>query len=317
MNRGKTKILSPKATEEGKETVLDMSVVDKVKILGIWIGLDNSEENRYEWNFKQQLKKIQGRCESWAQRCLSLKGKTTVANTLLLSLLQYPMSIIPTPERVTKEYKAIISDFLWDNKRPKVAYKTLIQGVERGGLKLLDIATRIEVNMLQWIRRVLAHPEMNTGKILKYVWHTNNIETFLSYRSPKRGRDPDRFQFYQLMLKTWLRYRDFEPVDEAAICRETIWHNKYVWSCAVMKNQKRWEHMGIVTVGDICHSSEGRLLSHAELADSFHIKCTFLEALGLRLSIPARWRSAITSDWQPEYPPKGLEIQCTLTGCLE
>lgn len=60
VNRNKTKIMSHKALEEGMDTLQSMPVVDKVQILGIWIGLNNSEENRYEWNYKHQIKKIQG-----------------------------------------------------------------------------------------------------------------------------------------------------------------------------------------------------------------------------------------------------------------
>lgn len=309
VNKSKTKILSYRATQERIDTLQGMHVTNKAKILGIWIGLENNEATRYEWNFKQQLQKIQGICESWAHRGLSLKGKTTVANALLLSLLQYQMSIIPTPNRVIKEYKAIISNFMWDNKRPKVAYKTMIQGIERGGMKLLDIETRAQVNMLQWIKRLLSNPEMNTAKILEYVWQTDSVKTFLSYRNPQALPPSDKFEFYRIMLKVWSKYRNFEPLEEAAIRRETIWFNNFVRPCSVMQSQRRWEKAGISTIGDLCHDTEARLLSHVEVSNKFQIQCTFLEALGLRMSIPARWRGAITKEWQPETKPVGLEVK--------
>lgn len=64
----------------------------------------------------------------------------------------------------------------------------------------------------------------------------------------------------------------------------------------------------VSSIGDICHS---RLVSHIELSEKFQIHCTFLEALGLRMSIPASWREVITKDWKPETTPMGLEIQIT------
>lgn len=76
-----------------------------------------------------------------------------------------------------------------------------------------------------------------------------------------------------------------------------------------MNNQHGWEKAGIVAVGDLCHHSEDRLLSHSEITEKYKIHCTFLEALGLRMSIPLRWRKTITANWQPEPSQVGLEIR--------
>lgn len=64
------------------------------------------------------------------------------------------------------------------------------------------------------------------------------------------------------------------------------------------------ERGGISTLGDICHPTEGRLLSHTEIADKFKVQCTFLEAISIRLQIPLYWRDALSRDWKP--PPLSL-----------
>lgn len=163
--------------------------------------------------------------------------------------------------------------------------------------------------MLQWIKRLLSGTEMNTGKVLEYVWHTDNIRSFLSYRNPKPLPPSSKFEFYKDMLKVWSMYRAFEPVEESAIRRETIWCNNSIRPCSALQNQRRWEEAGISTIGDICHDTEARLLSHVELSNKFQIHCTFLEALGLRMSIPAEWRGALTEEWQPDTKPLGLKIK--------
>ena len=38
--------------------------------------------------------------------------------------------------------KKLICKFIWDGKRAKVAYKTLIRDVGEGGLKLVDLETK-------------------------------------------------------------------------------------------------------------------------------------------------------------------------------
>lgn len=68
-----------------------------------------------------------------------------------------------------------------------------------------------------------------------------------------------------------------------------------------MLHWPRWEQAGISSVGDICHPTEGRLLSHTEVTEKFNIGCTFLEALSVRLQTPLYWREALTKEWRP--PP--------------
>lgn len=48
-----------------------------------------SPEDHFAWNFKAQLDKMRASCSSWNNRALLLKGKVTVYNTLMISLLQY------------------------------------------------------------------------------------------------------------------------------------------------------------------------------------------------------------------------------------
>ena len=45
-------------------------------------------------------------------------------------------------EVVFKQMKKIMTDFLWDKKRAKVAYDTLARDVSKGGCKLVDIKNK-------------------------------------------------------------------------------------------------------------------------------------------------------------------------------
>lgn len=155
INKSKTQVLSPGRERDGLSMIHGMPIVSKAKILGIWLDIDVSEEALYQNNYKPIMDKIRNVCGAWSQRGLSIKGKITVANSLLVSLLQYPSSIIYTPERVFREYKQTISAFLWNDRRPKISYESIIQPVDSGGLKLIDLRTRVQVNLLQWVRRLL------------------------------------------------------------------------------------------------------------------------------------------------------------------
>lgn len=56
-NKHKSKIISPDLLRKGKQNKSGIPVVDSAKVLGIWLGCDNSEEWNYNHNFCRQLKK--------------------------------------------------------------------------------------------------------------------------------------------------------------------------------------------------------------------------------------------------------------------
>lgn len=141
INKSKSMILFPNDNVVDSDTLEGIPVVSRVKILGVWFTQHSSSADHYQLNFKPQLLKIKGVCNSWNMRSLSIKGKVTIVNSLLVSLLQYQISATYTPPQVFKEYKKLITDFIWNGRKPKIAYSTLILPVAQGGLHLMDLET--------------------------------------------------------------------------------------------------------------------------------------------------------------------------------
>lgn len=309
INKNKTKIISSERIRNGNTSIEGIAITDRVKILGIWIGLHNSEENCYKWNYEAILEKIRQVCDKWYQRSLSLKGKITVIN--LVSLLQYPTSITHTPERVYKEYKQIITGFIWDPRKARIAYKTFTLPIEDGGLKLIDLETRVKVNLLQRVKRILTKPDTNVADSLRYLLGTEDLTKFLSYRSPPIPASLKNHKFYDYMMKIYQAVHNFEPENEQAIQSQMLWYNRRIGANNNRIFWPNWERTGISTIGDICHPSEGRLMSHQELQIKHGIECSSLQALTLRLHIPSEWRNMLTKDWQPliqQEPPTSIRI---------
>lgn len=223
-----------------------------------------------------------------------MKGKVTVINSLLASLLQYPTSVIYTPPRVIKEYKKIILSFLWNNKSPKVDYRTLILPIERGGLKLMDLESRIQVNILQWIKRIINNPDSNAANTFISLSGTSSPHF---YFAPKRGPKSHwtkEHKFYSSAVKVWDSYHGFEPTSETEVKAEIIWHNKHIVSEGGPIQGGEWKRAGINRISDLCHHNTGRFFSHTEVAAKYNVSCNFLDLLRVRLSIPLHWRGMLT-----------------------
>ena len=64
---------------------------------------------------------------------LTLKGRITVANSILLSQLYYLSIIIYTQTRALKEIIKLITDYIWEGKQPKIKHALLTQNIEYCG----------------------------------------------------------------------------------------------------------------------------------------------------------------------------------------
>lgn len=181
--------------------------------------------------------------------------------------------------------------------------------MDGGGLKLIDLRTRVQVNMLQWVRRLLKFPEMNVGITLRYLLKKDDLKRFLSFRKPPIPPDILNHQFYDSMFSTYNRFHDFEPVNEDAIREEFLWHNPQVGGKNAPIFWPHWARAGISKLAHVCHATEGRLLSHLEISEKHKIKCSFLEALSMRLQVPQYWKDALSNNWRPPpLPGSGISL---------
>lgn len=202
-----------------------ISVKDQVKILGITFKAHMQEDEQYWLNFAPKISKIKQICNTWINRSLSLKGKITLVNALMLSVLQYPCSCTFVPKRVPIEIKKIITELIWNSKRPKIAYNVLIQDIEQGGLKLADIEARISSCHLAMIKTLCNSPNSVWASILAATLGTKDLRLTLLARSSLTKRIPAQFSTLKQCLETWAKVRRTEPLTEEEVLREIIWDN--------------------------------------------------------------------------------------------
>lgn len=270
---------------------------------------NRSEDDHYLWNFSPLLDKMRRTGSSWHNRSLSLKGKVTVYNSLVSSLIQYVNMNTTTPSRVTKETQKIATSFPWDKKKSKVAYHTIIQKIQDGGLGLMDLDSRTKANHIGWIKRILRDPLSSSAEMIRNILNEENISLALAFKTYVPTAVPIRSPFYKAILNTWFASRDFSPSGEHEICGEVLWNNHFVSSPRNFLRHdqwRRWIQAGITQVKHICHGTEGRILGQEEINEKFHVKCNFLEALRVRKSIPFAWRSQISANFKEDVPLKHL-----------
>ena len=111
--------------------------LDTLKILGIHFHENLKTANKMKWNIT--LEKMQKHIQKLSSRILSVNGKTTLINTLILSKTSYLSNIFPLDiETITKINEKIFK-YLWNNKISEpIARKTIHLNKKLGGLNLIE-----------------------------------------------------------------------------------------------------------------------------------------------------------------------------------
>ena len=107
------------------------------------LGVTVAHEDIVDKNYQSIIQKTSKTLNAWYNRGLSLIGKVQVVNTLVASLFVYKMMVLPIiPRPIEKRIDNMIREFLWGGKKAKIAYATLQNSKEDGGLCLVNLSKK-------------------------------------------------------------------------------------------------------------------------------------------------------------------------------
>ena len=139
-----------------KTTLCNVKNIDltktSIRILGVHYSYDKSI--REKRNFISVIEKIEKVLKVWKMRKLTLNGKITIFKTLALSKIIYISHMSSVPPAIITQLTQIHKDFIWDEKKPKIKHSTLIANYEDGGLRDIDIFSKIKALQLSWLKRL-------------------------------------------------------------------------------------------------------------------------------------------------------------------
>ena len=251
----------------------------------------------------------------WATRKLSLKGKITLINSLIISLFVYPITLIDTPAAILEEIDKTITRFLWSGKKPKIAKKVLQNRIANGGLKLPDIKIKAKAWGLSWLQRAIKNPDKTWVKIqdanindikfidlLKCTHPSNNLMTRLS-------------KFYQNIINNWSKIRSINFENATSVSSQMLWYNKHITINRKPFFWKKWYNKGIILIKDILNK-EGNFANEIEMKDKYGINISFLELLQIRQAMPHDWKLLLLDNPCTEDPQLYLTLYKTFSKSL-
>ena len=130
-------------------------------------------------NITKRIQKMENNVKVQNQRHLSLKGKTIIINTILLSKHWYVCSIFPLPKDLLSEINKIIFKFLWNTKNPEpIAPETLSLPRERRGLGILVPSIESQALRTKFLLQLGNENNTNIWTYLGRYWVASKVHNF-------------------------------------------------------------------------------------------------------------------------------------------
>ena len=263
----------------------------KGNVESLGIVFTPSEDESYLLNFEPRIIKLKNTLQVWTQRQLSLKGKITIINSLALAPLIYVASVIDTPSKVIDEVNKIIIHFFWKSNQPKIAKNVIIQKISDGGLKFPDFECKVKAMRLIWVKRLALNTVSRWKFIPMYYFKCQDLNLFFSCKSGVHCSTSVP-EFYKKCHKWWIDVHSVHPQTVEMVKHEILWNNIYITINKKTVFYKEWYRGGIIRIYDILDENN-QFMSHTDIASKYGIKCSFLDVLQIRQSIPIQWRTLL------------------------
>ena len=125
---------------------------NKVKVLGVRISTDPN--TTLNLNYREKADKIRNVLSCWRYQRLTLMGKILVIKSLAASQLTYILAPLATNHEIIRKINDLFYSYLWNNKGDNIKRSVIISEYEKGGLKMVDIASFNKPLKTTWIKKI-------------------------------------------------------------------------------------------------------------------------------------------------------------------
>ena len=202
-----------------------------IEALGIILSPD-IEETAIA-NYTKVSEKISKTIDIWSSQDLTLYGKISIINSLLISKLIYRFSGLPSPsQEIIKAMEDKLLEFLWGSgKRHAIAKRMIVNNRQNFGLKFPCLTTKDEALKIAWVKRILENEETQISPFLaKYMkinvhmfFHCNLKENDIHYCLYQKPSS-----FWHNVLSIWCKSNYRLPSEVESPNEEILWFNSNI-----------------------------------------------------------------------------------------
>ena len=279
--------------KEKRDAIGEIKAVDKMKVLGIWFSASKSS---LQDNMEPVMKKIDNTINIWSQRSITIKGRITITRALIASQIVYISSCIEIPKKLLRRIQSKIMQFVWRGRPPKVAKDVLVQDIEQGGLKLIDVEVFVQSLRSAWIRRLYMNQFSTWRRIVQARIGKMDIRDLIRGSLCKKEIKTFKIpEYYKNILIEHQCYNHKLLDNVRPIQQEMIWYNRSIRSGGKTLFIYGLYRHGIKYIDDLA-GNNGALMCLQDLKRKIPgIKVDFLTYNLLLRAIPQKWKEMLAN----------------------
>jgi hypothetical protein len=263
-----------------------------IKILGVYFS--NNQEFMKVNNFDNVFERFKATLNVWRQRHLTLYGKAVIIRSLAISKLGYVLSILCAPLHYVKQVKNEIANFIWNGKKPKIKYSTLINDFDQGGIRLPDLETIIKANRVRWALKIRnskkdAYWMSICRKIFESVGGLQYLNENLDHTA-LFDQIKNIPKFYKEIIQAWSEISKISINNADEILRQQIWFNRLINVKVENICISRMINKGVKTINQVWI---GKIPSWKKAREKGWCESDYLLWRAILKEIPIEWRSQL------------------------
>ena len=170
---------------------------------------------------------------TWQQHYLTLGGKIQVFKSLIASKPVHIATLKTVLKHAVDSMQALHRDFIWNSKKTKIKHSTLIGNYSDGGLKDIDLTSKMESLKFSWIKWLMDTTDFHPWKvlanlILKSVGGSSIFHYNLSLSKLTKQRIEQLPLFYVDAINLFIQFAKVEDLSSNDIMSQHLWDNAFI-----------------------------------------------------------------------------------------
>ena len=227
-------------------------------------------------NFEAILKSIKNTINTWKWKRLTLLGRMQLVKSFIILKVLRKAPLITVTGDLIKVVNSLRYRFIWKGN-DEIKRAALINDIEDGGLKMLDIQSMILTQRVMVLKRFTNKDNNSSWKItLNYFLSQVGGEFILKCHFDTRQLPIYLPAFYKECLDAWSMLRQPLILSYEDVVHQVIWNKKNITVQKISLFEKHLFSKEIVTIGDLISDTgifiKGVKVLHANLSPIKHFK---------------------------------------------
>ena len=285
VNNSKSSImlLNSKERSNPPSYVSHFRPVDKFTYLGIQIV--PKLEDITNSNYNPILNSIENSINRWSDLSISLAGRINILKMNVLPKLLYLFQNIPLypPPNFFPRAKKMFTNFIWNNRRPRLRLSLLYLPYDRGGLQCPDLTLYFWAAQLRTLMFYFTTESAPAWRDVESSSLELSFPTYIYSDTYKKLKTKTCNPIVKSMIRVWQEVNKYLGVAPRLSCFSPIWGNRQFVPGRADGGFKLWTDKGVRQLRDVFGGPKGHMLSFEDLVIKYDIpRSHFFKYLQLR-----------------------------------